>query len=292
VSWGAGPRCGALLAQASGRRPRCGALLAAGPGLRRAALLTAATVLAGAAAGKGGGQQQTCSGRIFRMTGCEILYGPLNCDFEWGGNPWALGNPLAELAACGINYPSPDSITPARMASFVWSWAEGQPAGAGVGPRREPGRAAGGTERRVLAVPRGAEGRSGGGGGKGPGELGGPVPWAAMDAVDGRWYATAALGGGGEVGLLPAACRRVGVAACGWGEGGASGGGGPLWALGWSGAVVAGGSGQGCPSGYEFDLPRCPVENLELQQLLIREGRAGARLALQPPDYVPAWLAS
>ncbi len=242
------------------------------------------------AAGKDGEERRTSAGRLLRMTGCEILYGPLNCDFEWGPNTGVLEEGvLGELAACGVNMPSPDNITPARMGAFVWSWAEGQPAG---GLQQREGPAAAVVRRLAAAGGAGGQGDSSSGSSS---SGGGPSAnrWAVLNATDGRWYAAAAFGGEGEAAQLPAACRRAGAAACaGWGEGGAAASK-PLWALGEAGAEQGSGQrdgGWGCPPGYAFDLPRCPAENLQLRQLLAGRGVAGAALALQPPDYLPAWL--
>lgn len=34
---------------------------------------------------------------------------------------------LPEVTRCGLNSPSPDSLTPARAAATIWSWADGHP---------------------------------------------------------------------------------------------------------------------------------------------------------------------
>lgn len=34
---------------------------------------------------------------------------------------------LPEVSRCGLNSPSPDSLTPARAAATIWTWADGHP---------------------------------------------------------------------------------------------------------------------------------------------------------------------
>jgi hypothetical protein len=197
---------------------------------------------------------------LLRVLSCEIQYGPLNCDFDWGPNRGVVSDTqLAGFAACGVAVPSPDMVTPQRMGAFVWSWAMGQPAGDGQG-----------------GWDGGGAGKRGGGAGCGSGE---PC-WAVVNGSDGRWYAAAGWGEG--AGALPRACRRqqVGGADGRFGAGGRNRFGAALWVLG------AG----GCGDGYEFDVPHAPWENQLLLQLLRQEGAAGVQLALQPPDYLPAWL--
>ena len=31
------------------------------------------------------------------------------------------------MTRCGLNSPSPDSLTPERAAAMIWTWAEGHP---------------------------------------------------------------------------------------------------------------------------------------------------------------------
>lgn len=63
----------------------------------------------------------------------ELQYGPLDGDFRLlpiNGTPPALNAIVAaELAACGVNEPSPDKLTPQRASGFVWTWADGETPG-------------------------------------------------------------------------------------------------------------------------------------------------------------------
>lgn len=34
---------------------------------------------------------------------------------------------LPEVTRCGLNSPSPDSLTPERAAAMIWTWADGHP---------------------------------------------------------------------------------------------------------------------------------------------------------------------
>eukprot|EP00884_Botryococcus_braunii_P017639 jgi/Botrbrau1/4559/Bobra.60_2s0046.1 len=73
--------------------------------------------------------EPTLHGRLLRMTSCEIMYGPLNCDFVWRPDNGMLldENNLPSVARCGINMPAPDLLTTPRAASHIWTWAKGHP---------------------------------------------------------------------------------------------------------------------------------------------------------------------
>ena len=34
---------------------------------------------------------------------------------------------LPDITRCGLNSPSPDSLTPVRVAATIWTWADGHP---------------------------------------------------------------------------------------------------------------------------------------------------------------------
>ena len=69
------------------------------------------------------------AGRLFRTMTCELMYGPLNCDFVYHGvnAPLLDEYALPQVVACGLNVPSPDLLTPERSAAGVWTWAPGHP---------------------------------------------------------------------------------------------------------------------------------------------------------------------
>lgn len=75
------------------------------------------------------GQGATLNGQLYRVTTCELQYGPMNCDFIWGASNEPLLDEvsLPEVSRCGLNSPSPDSLTPARAAATIWTWADGHP---------------------------------------------------------------------------------------------------------------------------------------------------------------------
>jgi hypothetical protein len=77
----------------------------------------------------GGASMHTMQGQLIRVISCEILYGPMNCDFVWGlsNDPLLDVVSLPDMARCGVNMPSPDLLTPARTAATIWSWASGHP---------------------------------------------------------------------------------------------------------------------------------------------------------------------
>ncbi|GMH38746.1 hypothetical protein BSKO_06630 [Bryopsis sp. KO-2023] len=75
---------------------------------------------------------QTCqpamNGTLVRVETCELTYGPLNCEMEFGRNEIPLNKgTLPKILNCGINFPSPDRLTPQRAAAAIWSWASGEP---------------------------------------------------------------------------------------------------------------------------------------------------------------------
>lgn len=112
----------------------------------------------------------TMSGTWVRMGSCEIQYGPLNCDFAWGKNKEVLSDELLpSVTQCGVNMPSPDMVTPARMATQVWSWAEGHPHSFRGGKKSD-----------------------------------GAASCVALSAQNGRWYVTEQCGGS-----IRSACRNV-----------------------------------------------------------------------------------
>jgi hypothetical protein len=114
------------------------------------------------------------AGALVRVSSCELVYGPLSCEFEWGGSnaPFLDEASLPAALACGVNAPSPDALTPARAAAAVWTWAEGEPFGDG--------------------------GDNGGGAGA----------CAVISAADGRWRAAPCA----AAAPLPSACRAGGGA--------------------------------------------------------------------------------
>lgn len=84
---------------------------------------------------KSGRVEPMHAGRIFRTMTCELMYGPLNCDFVYHGvnAPLLDEYALPQVVACGLNVPSPDLLTPERSAAGVWTWAPGHPYDAASG---------------------------------------------------------------------------------------------------------------------------------------------------------------
>ena len=70
--------------------------------------------------------QPTNTGRILRPETSEIVYGI----FDGGSQKTGILNEttIPPLVACNVNYPSPDLLTPDRIAAWVWSWAPANPA--------------------------------------------------------------------------------------------------------------------------------------------------------------------
>ncbi|OWZ15259.1 hypothetical protein PHMEG_00011137 [Phytophthora megakarya] len=63
---------------------------------------------------------------IFRPETSEIEYGFLNADGQIGINKNLLNEKsLPGVAACGVNIPSPDNITPKRMEGTIWTVPNG-----------------------------------------------------------------------------------------------------------------------------------------------------------------------
>lgn len=201
-------------------------------------------------------REATMAGTIIRTLDCEIRYGPLNCDFDWGDNTYVLDeSTIPPLVACGVNMPSPDLLTPTRMKAFVWSWAEGHPSRQ---PPPSPDTNAG--WRRPL-----------------PGHIREDPLCSEVRAADGRWYAVACESEHSQ----PRACRNAGADKQGRG-GGDSSAAPPLWELALPGQV--------CPEGYEPDVPHTPKENLGLQTALASSKHEAAWLPLRGPHWRPVWL--
>ncbi|CCI47906.1 unnamed protein product [Albugo candida] len=63
-------------------------------------------------------------GKIDRVLSSELQYGPVNADGKVGWNEYILDESnLLGVLKCGVNMPSPDNITPARMQSMIWTMA-------------------------------------------------------------------------------------------------------------------------------------------------------------------------
>ncbi len=59
-----------------------------------------------------------------------VLHGPVEVhDFKCDvvRRPLLDEVSLPEVTRCGLNSPSPDSLTPARAAATIWTWADGHP---------------------------------------------------------------------------------------------------------------------------------------------------------------------
>ncbi len=78
---------------------------------------------------KSGRVEPMHAGRLLRTMTCELMYGPMNCDFVYHGVNAPLLDEYAmpQVMACGLNIPSPDLLTPERTKSTVWTWAPGHP---------------------------------------------------------------------------------------------------------------------------------------------------------------------
>ena len=164
--------------------------------------------------------------------------------------------PLA--AACGVNIPSPDAVTPARAAAGVWTWAEGQPFSQPDPPpppvpsnpfARAAAAAAAWFRRVVLRRP------------DPPPPLPGTGLCGVLSSADGRWVARPCSEPG-----RPAACRSRGL--------------GRAWVLpspAASGAVAA------CPPGTDWAAPRDGRDAGSLVDALAKAGGGldGAWLPVQ-----------
>ncbi|KAK9810142.1 hypothetical protein WJX72_005510 [[Myrmecia] bisecta] len=202
----------------------------------------------------------TMEGQLFRMVTCELQYGPFNCDFNWLATNEPLLNELTlpSVARCGLNMPSPDLLTPERVASAIWSWASGEPMATeeALAADLDPV-AARWLPSWLRKLIRGVR------------QL---LPWHARDApalcafvsaADGRWRpADCSL-------PLPTACRAA--ATQGW-------------------HLSVGPHGQ-CPDGFAFELPHHARENTQLQAALNASqlGVQGAWLPLTGPSWDIIW---
>lgn len=207
----------------------------------------------------------TLSGQLFRQVSCEIMYGPLNCDFilQADNEPLLDEASLPGVARCGINVPSPDMFTPQRAAAAVWTWAPSHPfvplahevdAGMDQGtqkPRWRPLRAVTRWWRWLWWRRTHPED-------KGCGTI-----WAS----DGRWRAVPC--GFGD--HRPTACRKTGAD--------------PtlqpttkLWSFG------SGGRGS-CPPGFSFVVPATAKENTMLQARMRKADQISAWLPLSGPEW-------
>mmetsp|Transcript_11458 Transcript_11458/g.34433 ORF Transcript_11458/g.34433 Transcript_11458/m.34433 type:complete len:647 (+) Transcript_11458:108-2048(+) len=206
----------------------------------------------------------TLSGQLYRQTTCEITYGPLNCDFVLKGDnePLLDEASLPGVTACGINFPSPDMMTPQRSAAAIWTWAPAHPF-APFSEREMLTKMAAGNSVRWFAQAVLARLR---------------LLWArlwhsndsgcaAISASDGRWRAVPCEGPHPR----PTACRKVGAD--------------PrkqptakLWALGV-------GDRGACPWGFAFQPPATAKENYVLRSLLHSSNQSDAWLPLTGPDW-------
>ncbi|CAK0733927.1 hypothetical protein CVIRNUC_000356 [Coccomyxa viridis] len=191
------------------------------------------------------GDPHTLEGTLFRVTSCEILYGPLNCGFVPSGENWPVLDEknLHEVTACGLNMPCPDLLTPQRAAGAIWTWAPGQPYDADWSRDWQAG-----WMQYLLRLWRPLHKRL---------ELQDVELCAIMRAEDGRWRARPCTE------LYPNACRSQ--------QGG--------WAL------VEGESRGTCPEGTAFAVPRHAKENAALQRALQRASQEACWLPLQGPDW-------
>ncbi|EQC37528.1 hypothetical protein SDRG_05130 [Saprolegnia diclina VS20] len=65
---------------------------------------------------------------LFRPETSEIQYGFINADGHVGPNEFLIDNALLpRLMECNVKIPSPDNLTPNRMAAMIWSFAEHEP---------------------------------------------------------------------------------------------------------------------------------------------------------------------
>eukprot|EP01091_Cochliopodium_minus_P013586 TRINITY_DN4406_c0_g1_i1.p1 TRINITY_DN4406_c0_g1~~TRINITY_DN4406_c0_g1_i1.p1 ORF type:complete len:489 (-),score=87.88 TRINITY_DN4406_c0_g1_i1:22-1488(-) len=63
------------------------------------------------------------NGTLFRPETSQLWYGPVN-----GGDTHYINSTnLPPLLKCGINFPSPDLITPQRMGGYIWSYSDNEP---------------------------------------------------------------------------------------------------------------------------------------------------------------------
>ncbi|CAL8466894.1 g6430 [Coccomyxa elongata] len=192
------------------------------------------------------GNRHTLTGTLFRVTTCELLYGPLNCGFIWKSDNLPVLDELSlpAVAECGVNMPCPDLLTPQRAAAAIWSWAPGHPYDVPAPPAvlRIWHRALSWLLHALSWRPHLQQED--------------PQLCAVISSKDGRWRAAACSAD------IPSACRDV--------KGG--------WLL------KRGERGQ-CADGTRFDVPHHSKENLALQRLLLKSGAMAAWLPLQGPDW-------
>ncbi|KAK9841564.1 hypothetical protein WJX74_007998 [Apatococcus lobatus] len=222
---------------------------------------------------------KTLSGQIFRTISCELYYGPFNCNFYWQSDNQPLLDELTlpGVSRCGLNVPCPDRVTPMRVASSMWSWAEGHPtslppqSGTSQHPSQHPTQPAA-TNRASSSsqsTPTGAviswvahglrqlwqhawppaaaqmlEADNAGGG------------CAALSASDGRWREVSCDAG------LPSACWLANST--------------------WSVAAVPRGA---CPQGSGTRVPAHAKENTALQAAVRTANKDAAFLPIQGPTW-------
>ena len=300
----------------------------------------------------GGGEGQdrrarTLQGRILRVLSCELQYGPLNCDLTWkqDNDPVLDEVNIPLVTSCGLNMPSPDTVSPLRAAAGVWTWAEGHPPlvpgsdpdsppdsppppePSPPPPPPRPPEKRGSWPRRLLSwirdhilFSRHRGGKQGGGGGAtallrfpwpprprprpSPPPPPAPVPprrrralCGALTASDGRWRARNCTD------ALPTACRNrhvvVGVERGSRGDSEQL-----LWLLPPADALppqrgecgrsrgseggeekLSSSSSLPPPSGFLWEAPRTPIENVALASRLRELDFEAAWLPVSEPDW-------
>lgn len=75
---------------------------------------------------KNGENPLTHPGDIIRAFESELDYVLINGQMDFGPNAQILNESIIpQTLQCGVNYPSPDNITPNRMESFIWAFSKG-----------------------------------------------------------------------------------------------------------------------------------------------------------------------
>ncbi|KAL4424092.1 hypothetical protein ABPG75_001393 [Micractinium tetrahymenae] len=210
-------------------------------------------------------------GLLTRVISCELVYGPLNCDFVWRGTNQPVFDELTlpPVMGCGLNMPSPDLLTPVRAAAAIWTWAPGHPFDPSYGDAARLGELLGAT-----AGGSGSPSDSGVGSSSSSGPLGSSrgssvqalaANCGVISAADARWRAVPC-----SLPALPSACRdrnaSLGAPDGGW--------------------VVDASLPRGdCPPGTQYDLPRHPRENYLLAAALQRAGHEAAWLPVHGPEW-------
>ena len=189
-------------------------------------------------------------GSLVRVNTCELQYGPLNCDFQWGETkgPILDESTLPGFIDCSLNMPSPDLLTPQRAAAAIWTWAPGHPFSDG-----EMGDDGGVVRSRASTNDEPTRSST---------------EWAIVSAVDGRWRVTRFEEGSLPSGTFATTCRLAGIKT-------------PYdssWVLAFEGR------GQ-CPENTTWDVPRHPKENAALAELLRKNGADGGWLPMQGPRW-------